>query len=237
MKTEVMALVTHELRTPLTAIQGLSEVLSKFDVDPNRRREMHAAINQEAKRLARMIDEYLDITRLEAGARPLRKTPLRVEPLIERVLLLLDPVAMSRDVPIKCEFEKNLPVVMVDSDLIAQAVTNVIANAIKYSPPGREILVSVWTEGNDLRIEVADKGYGIAPENVKRIFEKFYRVPHGEHTDEPGTGLGLTFVREIMDAHGGYVTVESELGVGSTFTLRLPLELKDSHKINGSTDG
>jgi signal transduction histidine kinase/CHASE2 domain-containing sensor protein len=237
MKTEVMALVTHELRTPLTAIQGLSEVLSKFDVDPNRRREMHAAINQEAKRLARMIDEYLDITRLEAGARPLRKTPLRVEPLIERVLLLLDPVAMSRGVPIKCEFEKNLPVVMVDSDLIAQAVTNVIANAIKYSPPGREILVSVWTEGNDLRIEVADKGYGIAPENVKRIFEKFYRVPHGEHTDEPGTGLGLTFVREIMDAHGGYVTVESELGVGSTFTLRLPLELKDSHKINGSTDG
>jgi len=237
MKTEVMALVTHELRTPLTAIQGLSEVLSKFDVDPNRRKEMHAAINQEAKRLARMIDEYLDITRLEAGARPLRKTPLRVEPLIERVLLLLDPVAVSRGVPIKCEFEKNLPVVMVDSDLIAQAVTNVIANAIKYSPPGREILVSVWTEGNDLRIEVADKGYGIAPENVKRIFEKFYRVPHGEHTDEPGTGLGLTFVREIMDAHGGYVTVESELGVGSTFILRLPLELKDSHKINGSTDG
>ena len=237
MKTEVMALVTHELRTPLTAIQGLSEVLSKFDVDPNRRREMHAAINQEAKRLARMIDEYLDITRLEAGARPLRKTALRVEPLVERVLLLLDPVAMSRGVPIKCEFEQNLPVVMVDSDLLAQAVTNVIANAIKYSPPGREILVSVWTEGNDLRIEVADKGYGIAPENVKRIFEKFYRVPHGEHTDEPGTGLGLTFVREIMDAHGGYVTVESELGVGSTFTLRLPLELKDSHKINGSTDG
>src|SRR5467141_4068987 len=237
MKTEVMALVTHELRTPLTAIQGLSEVLSKFDVDPNRRREMHAAINQEAKRLARMIDEYLDITRLEAGARPLRKTALRVEPLVERVLLLLDPVAMSRGVPIKCEFEQNLPVVMVDSDLLAQAVTNVIANAIKYSPPGREILVSVWTEGNDLLIEVTDKGYGIAPENMKRIFEKFYRVPRGEHTDEPGTGLGLTFVREIMDAHGGYVTAESELGVGSTFTLRLPLELKDSHKINGSTDG
>ena len=236
MKTEVMALVTHELRTPLTAIQGLSEVLSKFDVDPNRRREMHAAINQEAKRLARMIDEYLDITRLEAGARPLRKTALRVEPLIERVLLLLDPVAISRGVPIKCEFEQNLPVVMVDSDLLAQAVTNVIANAIKYSPPGREILVSVWTEGNDLLIEVTDKGYGIAPENMKRIFEKFYRVPRGEHTDEPGTGLGLTFVREIMDAHGGYVTAESELGVGSTFTLRLPLELKDSHKINGSTD-
>ena len=96
MKTEVMSLVTHELRTPLTAIQGMSEVLAQFDVEPDRRREMHAAINEEAKRLARMIDEYLDITRLEAGARPLRKTPLRVDALVERVLLLLDPLASSR---------------------------------------------------------------------------------------------------------------------------------------------
>src|ERR1700676_1964150 len=236
MKTEVMALVTHELRTPLTAIQGISEVLAKFDVEPKRRREMHAAINQEAKRLARMIDEYLDLTRLEAGARALRKTPLRVEPLIERAVLLLDPVASSRGIPIECKFEQNLPVVMADSDLIAQAVTNVIANAIKYSPAGGAIHVSVRTDGNDLLIEVADKGYGIAPENVRRIFEKFYRVPRGEHADEPGTGLGLTFVREIMDAHGGYVTVESELGAGSKFTLCMPLELKDSHSVKESAD-
>src|SRR5258707_695743 len=146
-------------------------------------------------------------------------------------------IVVSRGVPIKCEFEKNLPVVMVDSDLIAQAVTNVIANAIKYSPPGREILVSVWTEGNDLRIEVADKGYGIAPENVKRIFEKFYRVPHGEHTDEPGTGLGLTFVREIMDAHGGYVTLERGIRVGSAVILRLPPRLQKSPKNNRANPG
>jgi signal transduction histidine kinase/CHASE2 domain-containing sensor protein len=233
MKTEVMDLVTHEMRTPLTAIQGISEVLSKFDVDPNRRREMHAAINQEAKRLARMIDEYLDITRLEAGARPLRKIPLRLEPLIERVVLLLDPVASSRGIAIKCKFEQNAPVVIMDSDLIAQAVTNVIANAIKYSPTGREILVSVRTDGNDVVVQVADKGYGIAPENLKLIFDKFYRVPRGEHGDETGTGLGLTFVREIMDAHGGSVTVESEPSVGSTFTLHLPLQPKESHDIGG----
>jgi PAS domain S-box-containing protein len=237
MKAEVMSLVTHEMRTPLTAIQGMSEVLAQFDVDPDRRREMHEAINEEAKRLARMIDEYLDITRLEAGARPLRKTPQRVDVLVERVLLLLDPLASSRGIPITCEFDRNLPAVMADPDLLAQAVTNVIGNAIKYSPPGKEIRVSARTDGNDLLIEVADKGYGIAPEDIKRIFEKFYRVPRVEYADEPGTGLGLTFVREIMDSHGGYVIVESELGTGSTFTLRLPLGLKDGNNLKKSADG
>ena len=237
MKTEVVSLVTHELRTPLTAIQGMSEVLAQFDVDPGRRREMHTAINEEAKRLARMIDEYLDITRLEAGARPLRKMPLRVDALIERVLLLLDPLASSRGIPITREFDKNLPAVMADADLLTQAVTNVIANAIKYSPRGRQIRVSVRTDGNDLLIAVADKGYGIAPQDVKRIFEKFYRVSRVENADEPGTGLGLAFVREIMDSHGGYATVESELGTGSTFTLHLPVEPRDGNNLTKSADG
>src|SRR6267143_5870542 len=158
MKTEVMSLVTHELRTPLTAIQGMSEVLAQFDVDPDRRREMHLAINEESKRLARMIDEYLDITRLEAGARPLRKTTLRVDTLVERALLLLDPLASSHSIPLTTEFDKDLPVVIADPDLLAQAVTNVIANAIKYSPPSEEIRVYVRTDGSDLVIEVADKG-------------------------------------------------------------------------------
>jgi len=237
MKTDVMSLVTHELRTPLTAIQGMSEVLTQFDVEPARRREMHAAINEEAKRLARMINEYLDITRLEAGARPLRKTPLRVDTLVERALLLLDPIAFSRGIQITRVFERDLPVVMADSDLLAQAVTNVVANAIKYSPPAKEIQASVRTDANDLLIEVADKGYGIAPELVKLIFEKFYRVPRVENADQPGTGLGLAFVREIMDSHGGSVIVESEVGTGSTFTLRLPVELKDGNDLKKSADG
>jgi two-component system phosphate regulon sensor histidine kinase PhoR len=228
MKTEIMTLVTHELRTPLTAIQGMSEVLTQFDVDPARQREMHAAINEEAKRLARMIDEYLNITRLEAGARPLRQMPLRVEAIVERVVLLLNPIGASRGIPMTCEFEKGLPVIKADADLLAQAVTNVLGNAIKYTPSAKEVRVTVRTDGNDVLIEVADRGYGIAPEDVKRIFDKFYRVPRAEGAEEPGTGLGLTFVREIMESHGGQVTVQSELGRGSTFTLRLPTEPRQS---------
>jgi two-component system phosphate regulon sensor histidine kinase PhoR len=223
MKTEVMALVTHELRTPITAIQGMSEVLAQFDVETGRRREMNAAINDEAKRLAQMIDEYLDITALETGSRPLRKIPLRVEALVERILLLLEPLGASRSIPITCAFDRDLPVVLADSDLLARALTNVIANAIKYSPSGKEVKVGVRVVGIELLIEVKDGGYGISREDLKRIFEKFYRVPRAENADQPGTGLGLALVKEIMDSHGGQVGVESELGAGSTFTMRLPL--------------
>jgi len=113
---------------------------------------------------------------------------------------------------------------------------NVIANAIKYSPPGGEIRVSVRKNENDLLIEVTDSGYGIGPEDVTSIFEKFYRVPRAENADEPGAGLGLAFVREIMDSHGGHVAVESQLGAGSTFTLRLPVELKEDDNLKNSVD-
>jgi signal transduction histidine kinase/CHASE2 domain-containing sensor protein len=226
MKTEIMTLVTHELRTPLTAIQGMSEILTQFDVDPARQRDMHAAIHEEAKRLARMIDDYLNITRLEAGARTLRKVPLRVESIVERVALLLNPIGANRGIPILCEFEEGLPVIKADPDLLAQAVTNVLGNAIKYSPRATEVRVTVRMDTTDVLVEVADKGYGITSEDVKRIFDKFYRVPRAESAEEPGTGLGLTFVREIMEAHGGRVTVQSELGRGSMFSLRLPTEAK-----------
>jgi signal transduction histidine kinase len=230
MKTEIMTLVTHELRTPLTAIQGMSEVLTQFDVDPARRREMHAAIHEEAKRLARMIDNYLNITRLEAGAHALRKVPLRVEAIVERVALLLNPIGANRGIPIRCEFEEGLPAIQADPDLLAQAVTNVLGNAIKYSPRTTEVRVTVRMDTTDVLVEVADKGYGIAPEDLKRIFDKFYRVPRAEGAEEPGTGLGLTFVREIMESHGGRVTVQSELGRGSSFLLRLPIEPKQGQE-------
>jgi two-component system phosphate regulon sensor histidine kinase PhoR len=226
MKTEIMTLVTHELRTPLTAIQGMSEVLTQFEVDPARQHQMHAAIHEEAKRLARMIDDYLNITRLEAGARVVRKVPLRVEAIVERVALLLNPIGANRGIPIVCEFEEGLPVIQADPDLLAQAFTNVLGNAIKYSPRATEVRVTVRMDTTDVLVEVTDQGYGIAPEDVKRIFDKFYRVPRAESAEEPGTGLGLTFVREIMESHGGQVAVQSELGTGSTFLLRIPMEPK-----------
>jgi PAS domain S-box-containing protein len=228
MKTDVMTLVTHELRTPLTAIQGMSEVLAQFEVAGDRRREMHLAINDEAKRLSLMITEYLDISKLESGAQPLRLTALRIGALVERVLLLLDPVAALRQIEIVRQLAPSLPGLLADADLIAQALTNLVANAIKYSPVQTEISIAGRADEDALIIEVTDQGYGIPAASLARIFEKFYRVPRVEDADVPGTGLGLALVREIVELHGGRVTVKSEPGMGSTFSVRLPLVRKEN---------
>jgi signal transduction histidine kinase len=225
-KNDVMALVSHELRTPLTAIQGISEVLAKYEVEPKRRYEMHLAINDESKRLARIIDDYLDLTRLETGARPLRLETLCATQLLDRALLLLEPVAERREIRIVRRFPPDLPALTADADLIARAVTNLLANAVKFSPPRHDVIVEAFAESDFLRIEVMDRGCGIPPDAIPFIFEKFYRAPRPplleEEDDAPGVGMGLAFVRDIAQLHGGRVTVESEVGAGSVFTLRLP---------------
>jgi PAS domain S-box-containing protein len=226
MQNDVMRLVTHEMKTPLTAIKGMSEVMMKFDPDAEKRREMNAAINEATQRMTRMIDDYLDLTRLESGAREPRRAFHRVESLVEQNLLLLDPIASRRGVTLIRKFAPELPPILVDADLLARALTNLVANAIKYSPAYTDVLISVQAGEDNLFIAVADQGYGIPPEHQASVFEKFFRVPRVEDADTPGTGLGLALVREIAELHGGRVTVESETGAGSIFTLRLPLNRK-----------
>lgn len=227
MRADVMTLVTHELLTPLTAIQGMSEVLAQFDVPDERRREMHLAINDEAKRLAHMIGEYLDIAKLESGRRALRLAAVATASLIQRVVLLLEPLAAQRKIRIVRDLAPTLPVIMADADLLAQALTNLIANAIKYSPADTEILITARAGPNALLICIMDQGCGIPADVLPHVFEKFYRVPRLEDADVPGTGLGLTLVREIVELHGGHVTAQSQVGVGSSFAVSLPLPAKD----------
>ncbi len=223
MQTDVMLLVTHEMKTPLTAIQGMSEVLMKFDPAPEKRREMHEAIQEATQRLRRMIDEYLDLMRLESGARALKMDYVRLETLIEKTLLLLDPIAQHKRITMTRDFAPNLPPLLADADLLARAVTNLASNAIKYSPEKTEISVTAKIEGETILLSVRDQGYGIPPNYRTRVFEKFFRVPRIEDADTPGTGRGLALVREVAELHGGRVIIESVTGVGSTFTLRLPL--------------
>jgi len=222
-KNDVIALVSHEMRTPLTAIQGMTELLAIYDMEPERRKEISSAINGEVKRLTGMITEYLDITRLESGATALRKTPAKVDALLRRILLLLEPVAAQRGIRLKLAISPDLPVPIVDVDLLGRAIENLVSNAIKYSPDGTEIVIGAVPEQDGLAISVADQGYGIPESDLTRVFEKFYRVPRVEDAGVPGTGLGLALVREIAELHGGSVSVVSKVNQGSTFTLRISI--------------
>jgi PAS domain S-box-containing protein len=223
-RNDVMALVTHELKTPLTAIQGMSGLLAQYEVDADKRREMHLAINDEAKRLARLIDQYLNVTRLESGSQPLRLASVQPAQLIERVLLLLEPIAAQRGIRLVRRLASDLPLQSLDADLIAQALTNLVSNAIKFSQADSEIIITTRIEADALHINITDQGCGIPAESLPHVFEKFYRVPDIEQADIHGAGLGLALVREIAERHSGRVTVTSEIGQGSVFTLILPLE-------------
>jgi signal transduction histidine kinase len=185
---------------------------------------MNLAINDEVKRLTRMISQYLDITRLESGATPMRVSPVRAEALLERILILLEPIAAQRQVKLVRQIEPDLPPILADPDLLSRAVENLISNAIKYSRESTEVTVAARAEEDFLVIEIADQGYGIPAADLERIFEKFYRVPRVQDAGTPGTGLGLSLVREIAELHRGSVAVTSELNRGSVFSLRIPRE-------------
>lgn len=222
-KNDVIALVTHELRTPLTAIQGMSEVLAEHDVPPDSQRKMLTTINSEARRLAKMINDYLDITRLEAGRQRADFTLVNVEYLIERTLMMLEPLAARRGMKIIRRFLSKETQISADEERLGQAVTNIVANAIKYSPPDTSITVETISDSRVMMIRVSDEGIGISAEQLPNVFKKFFRVPQRNSADVSGTGLGLALTQEIAELHGGYITVESEVGKGSTFTVFLPI--------------
>ncbi len=221
-KNDVIALVTHELRTPLTAIQGMSELLTEHEIEPEAQRKMLSTINAESKRLARMVNEYLDITRLESGTETVRLAPVDAEAIIERTLLFLEPLAGKREIAFKRHFGSLDRNIDADAELLGRAITNIVANAIKYSPDKTTITIETSSDEEVLKIAVRDEGDGIPADQMPRIFEKFYRAPQRRSRENPGTGLGLSLTQEIIEMHGGYITVESEPGKGSQFTIIMP---------------
>jgi signal transduction histidine kinase len=202
----------------------MTELLAQYDMDAPRRKEISAAINDEVKRMTRMITKYLDITRLESGATALHKTPVNVDALLRRVVLLLEPVAAQRGIQLALPIPTALPVLLADADLLARAVENLVSNAIKYSPCGTTVSICAAPEAGGIAIRVTDEGYGIPEADLARVFEKFYRIPRVQDAGVPGTGLGLALVREVAELHGGSVSVTSKMNSSSTFTLRLPAE-------------
>ncbi|MDT4954670.1 MAG: hypothetical protein QOJ02_2808 [Acidobacteriota bacterium] len=224
LKSDMISLMSHELRTPITSINGFAELLMNDEAIPAESREFLSIINSESQRLSRMINTFLAVTQLEAADKQeVLKIPLKLDDVVRETLTSLQPVAKKKRIRLVEQPSSRLPPVAADRSLITQVVTNLIGNAIKYSPERTTVTISTELEADTVRLSVEDRGYGIPPESVDRVWEKFYRVARdGQEKDEESTGLGLSFVREVVEQHGGTVLLESEVGRGSKFSFTLP---------------
>jgi signal transduction histidine kinase len=224
LKSDMISLMSHELRTPLTSINGFAELLAAEEGLPDQIKEYVTIINNESQRLSRMINTFLAVTQLERkDKQEVLKIPLRLNEVVSDTIMNLQPLAKKKRIRLIEQPAQKLPPVAADKSLITQAVKNLVNNAIKYSPERTTVTVSTALEAEAVRVSVEDRGFGIPPESRDRVWEKFYRViREGQEKDEESTGLGLSFVREVVEQHGGNVDLESEEGRGSKFSFTLP---------------
>ena len=188
----------------------------------SKQRELLSRAQAKIQGLLDLINESLDIAKIEAGHRQLELVPLELKALLEEVVHLLEVKAADQQVTLKLVTPPDLPPVRADRRSLEEVFTNLVSNAINYSPDGGEVTVTALSHGDYLEVRVSDQGIGIEPEEIPKIFDKFYRVKHPRTRQIIGTGLGLAIVRGIIDAHRGTVEVESSLGEGSTFRVLLP---------------
>jgi signal transduction histidine kinase len=224
LKSDMISLMSHELRTPLTSINGFAELLTTDDSLPEQVKEFVTIIANESQRMSRMINTFLEVTKLQRKDRQdVLKIPLRLDEVVKETIASMQSVAKKRRIRLVELPTDRLPPVAADKGMITQAVRNLVSNAIKYSPERTTVTVSTALEAEAVRLCVEDRGYGIPNEAKDRVWEKFYRVVRdNQDKDEESTGLGLSFVREVVEQHGGTVDLESEVGRGSKFSFTLP---------------
>ncbi len=225
MRSTFISNVSHELRTPVTVLRSYIDTLYNYgdEFDEQTQKEFIGTLNQEIIRLNGMVNDILDFSRMEANA-DMEKSLNSIYEVIDNSVEHVNALTKERNLTISVEKTDNIPDFMFNYANIERALTNLLSNAIKYSPDNGEIKVRLYEKDNNAEISVTDCGCGIAPEHQKKIFDRFYRVENNVHTIK-GTGIGLHLVKTTIEKyHNGKVTVNSELGKGSTFTIILPLE-------------
>ncbi len=227
--------ITHELRTPLTNIRAYAETLSEGVLeDRDSLRECYNVIIGETERLSHLVEDILSVSQLEAGSARLTMGDVQTARLVRQVVEDQQAAADAKNIELGLSLPSKVPTIRGDKDRLAVVLTNLVGNAVKYTPEGGQVEVSCVEDGARLLISVRDTGYGIAPEDQDQIFEKFYRAETEETAQLPGTGLGLAIAKETVRSHGGTIELESERGKGSTFTISLPIGKQS--KINASED-
>ena len=226
MRRQLIADVSHELRTPLTAIQGSMEGLldGVLPAIP----ETYQHIHQEAGRLARLVDDLQELSRVEAGAFPLEIKPARVGSLIQTTIKRLTPQANKKKIDLVADLPADLPLVLLDEARITQVLTNLVSNALQYTPEGGNVHILARQIKDEVHVSITDTGIGIPAEHLQHLFTRFYRVDKSRSRQAGGgSGIGLTIARHLVESHGGRIWVESPgTGQGSTFSFTLPISGK-----------
>jgi len=223
LKTDFVSLVSHELRTPLTSIRMFIETLALGRVkDPGQTQEVLELLQKETERLSAMIERVLDWARLESGRQRYRKDRLTAQQIVDASIEAFRAQRLDSQVQLSCQVQGVLPELEGDREALAGALLNLLHNAYKYSGAEKRIELRADARNGGVDIEVEDHGVGIAKRDRKRVFDRFYRVDNLLTRQTEGSGLGLSISKRIIEAHGGKLTVRSELGKGSTFTIHLP---------------
>ena len=223
MKSDFVSSVSHELRTPMTSIKGFARtLLNKPELDEPNRTRFLSIIDQQADRMISLIEELLVLSRIESGHIVAKKEPIDLRKLIQQVADDLESAALKKDIVIRTVFADEIGQTLGDVEKLRIVVFNLAQNAVKFTPNGGQVTLRADNSPNWVIIRVEDNGIGISEREHARIFERFYRV-HRPGAQDPGTGLGLYIVSEMLRLHGGQIEVESALGAGATFIVRLPL--------------
>lgn len=219
-----VAHAAHELRAPLTNIQlYVEEAIEEGDQDPALRAQALGVIQTEARRLERVVSDMLGVSEIESGTLSLRAGEVKLDRMFAELRTDFAAHAKEKEIELSFDLPPKFPVARADREKLAGALHNVIGNALKYTPPGGRVSVEVEADESELVVAVRDTGVGIAPEEQEKVFDRFYRAEGEQVRAQTGTGLGLPLAREIARLHGGDLTLESEPGAGSVFTLRVPV--------------
>jgi len=221
LRRNLIADVAHELRTPLSNIRGYLEAIHDRVIKPDA--TTIRSLNEEAALLSRLVDELQDLSLAEAGELKLVYQAEDVARLLEQAVNFWQPKTMAKGISLSLDLSDNLPLVNIDPQRVSQVLHNLLKNAVTYTPEGGSITVAAVTKGDWVEVSVSDNGEGIPAEDLPNIFERFYRVDKSRARATGGSGLGLTIAKRLVEAHGGKITVQSELGKGSRFLFTLPV--------------
>lgn len=224
MRRQFISDASHEIRTPLTSIGGFAAAIADGTAaTPEERLHSATLIVREVERLTRLVNDLLSLSKIESGAVTLNREAVGISDLIHAAIESFGPQAQARDSRIDLDLPRDLPAVSADPDRIYQVVVNLLSNALRFNRPGGDIAISARPENAVVRVAIEDSGPGVPADQLPRIWERFHRADASRARLDGGTGLGLAIVRSIIEAHGGTVSVESELGKGSTFSFTLPI--------------